>query len=463
MTPSAWKPVDESAWKPVAETAPQQQRSQTTAEKYGVTNPIGKGALDLLEGVGAGVMSTVRGASQLAHKAIPAVPVINEGYAQAPESLAGKAGKFAEQAGEFALPIAGVSKATHGASLLLRAGAEGLASGGVAAVQSGGDPMATAVGAATGAAGPVLGKAASAVASKAGLSPEKLYQSALKPTWAMAKKDGLEMVKTGLKEKVPVSQEGLRVIQQRIDDIGKDISSGVQLRAMQGRTIDTSKVLSTLDDLEKFYRNSGSPERPLKQLADLRLEFEQYHGQHIPLDKAQQIKQNTYQLIKDSYGEMATAKIEGLKQIARGLKDQISSVFPEVAGMNERQSKLLGLDEAMTRALWRIENHQIMGIGSPIAASAGGAIMGGPGAVASLVGKFVLDDPSIKSKLAIALANKGVKAAPAVVNARMAALKGSIESISSKMATGDAASLPAAAQGRPSGQSELTASVREAQ
>lgn len=409
-----------------------------------VTNWTLAPALDFLEGIGAGVLSTARGASQIAHKIAPAIPEIPESYAQAPPSLAGSAGKMAEQVGEFAVPAGAVSKATRGAHLLLRMGAEGLTAGSVAALQSGGQPGPTAVGAITGAAGPAVGVGVKAIGQSR--LPKILYQSAAKPTWSMVKKEGTEMIDTGLKEGVPVSTEGLRMIEGRIDDLRKEISNGLQMHAAQGKAVDTSKVLSTLDDLENFYKNTAAPEDALQTLKSIRDEFTAYHGQQIPIDKAQQIKINTYALLKKSYGEMKSAKIEGLKQVARGLKEEISAVFPEIANLNERQSKLLGLEDTLYRAVWRIENHQMMGIGSPLAATAGHALMGGPGAVVGFVGKFMLDDPTLKSKLAISLSRAGVPAAGKVVSARIAALKASMQEAASKMAQSPELPMPEAAQ-----------------
>lgn len=410
-----------------------------------ITNWTVAPVLDFLEGIGAGVLSTARGASQIAHKLAPAIPEVPESLAQAPPSLSGSAGKLAEQTAEFMVPAGAVSKATRGAHLLLRMGAEGLAAGSVAALQSGGQPGPTAAAAIAGTAGPAVGAGIKAAAGKMEIA-KRLYQSAAKPTWGMVKKEGTEMIETGLKEGVPVSSEGLRMVEGRIDDLRKEISNGIQLRAMQGKTVDTSKVLSTLDDLEEFYKNTAAPEDALQTLKSIRDEFTAYHGTQIPVDKAQQIKINTYALLKKSYGEMKSAKIEGLKQVARGLKEEISSVFPEIANLNERQSKLLGLEDTLYRAVWRIENHQMMGIGSPLAATAGHALMGGPGAVVGFVGKLMLDDPTLKSKLAISLTRAGVPAAGRVVSARIAALKASMQEAASKLT--ESQPLPMPAQGQ---------------
>jgi hypothetical protein len=257
--------------------------------------------------------------------------------------------------------------------------------------------------------------------------PTRLYHSAIKPTWSMTKKEGDQLVKTGVQEGIPVSSTGLRMVEQKIARIGQQIKDGTKAKADQGATVDSTKVLSTLDDLENFYKNTAAPDDALKTIQSIRDEFLRYHGKEIPLDVAQKIKVSTYQALKKSYGEMKTAKIEGLKQVARGLKEQISEVFPEIRALNEKQSKLLGLDDMLYRAVWRIENHQMMGIGSPIAAVGGHAVMGHTGAVTALLGKFVLDDPTIKSKIAIVLARKGNPNPAASVSRGLAALKGAIQ------------------------------------
>lgn len=418
------------------------QQPEKVSESLGITNPILAAPIDAVQGIGAGVMSTLHGASRLAHSAVSAIPEIPESLGTAPDSLAGKIGKGVEQAGEFMLPMGAVGKATKGMSLLQRIAAEGLTSAATAAVQSGGDPAATVGAGVAGAAGPAIGSGVKAGANLLHINPEGLYQSALKPTWSMSKKEGSDLIGTGLREGVPVSSDGLQMVRDKIADLQKSISAGIDSRSKLGATVDTSKVLSRLDDLEDFYRKTAAPEKAVKTLQDLRLQFEQYHGQKLPLDTAQQIKINTYQDLKNSYGEMASAKVEGLKQVARGLKEEISSVFPEVAGMNEQQSKLLGLDDVLYRSLWRIDNHQIMGIGSPLAAGAGSALMGGPGAAVGMAGKFLLDNPELKSKLAIALTQQGVKNAPAIVNLRMAALKAMMAKAGSAAGEATAPSAP---------------------
>lgn len=409
--------------------APAAAAPQSWSDKLGVQNPVGRGAIDFVEGAASGAASTVFQGGDIIRRGLGMERIIDnpdvKQAMKAPDSFMGGAGKFVEQAAEFAVPATAVAKATKGATLIGRVLAEGATAAGVAGVQSGGDTAHMATAGVLGAAAPAAGAAVGAIAKTK--LPERIYQSALKPTWQMFQKEGHDLLKTGLEMGIPVNANGMATVTKRIADIGKEVEQGVIAHGAAGRTVDANKVLSALDDLYDFYKNTAAPENSLKILDDLKRQFTQYHGQQIPIELAQKLKVNTYQELKTAYGEMKEAKIEGLKNIARGLKEQIETVFPEVKDLNAEQSKLLNLDDALYRALWRIENHQMMGIGSGIAGTAGHAIMGGPGAVVGLLGKFLLDDPALKSKLAITLARAGNRNPPAAVTKGLATLKSTLQ------------------------------------
>jgi hypothetical protein len=149
---SAWKPVDNStsAWKPVPESPPETNK-QNSGGMTLLHNPIS----DTLAGIGAGVISTGVGAYNLARKipgvdqVLPAPSPAVQAATQAPPGFFGGAGKFAEQTGEFALPMSKVAKAAELLPAVARVGAEAATAGGVAGVQTGGNPSAMAGTAAT--------------------------------------------------------------------------------------------------------------------------------------------------------------------------------------------------------------------------------------------------------------------------------------------------------------------------
>lgn len=149
------------------------------AQRQNITGVPGA-ALEFLEGAGAGVLDTAAtldklnpfraGYNYLARKLGLAEmrPVIPERLGEAPDTFAGKAGKFAEQTAEFVIPGGAVSKAAKGARVIPRIAAEAATAAGVAGVQTEGDPLAMGVAAGTvGAGGAVASKLGRRAAARA--------------------------------------------------------------------------------------------------------------------------------------------------------------------------------------------------------------------------------------------------------------------------------------------------------
>jgi hypothetical protein len=117
------------------------------------------------------------------------------------------------------------------------------------------------------------------------------------------------------------------------------------------------------------------------------------------------MKQGTYQALgSKAYGEVKGASIEAQKALARGLKEEIANQFPEIGNLNADESRLLDLQPVLEKAVNRISNHQLIGIGTPVAGAATQAVTGSGGAgVVAAVLKAVLDNPNVKSRLAISI------------------------------------------------------------
>ena len=74
--------------------------------------------------------------------------------------------------------------------------------------------------------------------------------------------------------------------------------------------------------------------------------------QNIPVQLAQKLKQGTYKVLSGKYGEAGSAATEAQKALARGLKEEIASEVPAIAGLNAHESKLIDtLNVAERRAL----------------------------------------------------------------------------------------------------------------
>lgn len=378
-----------------------------------VTTPVvgadtGGGLLDLASGAASGAFHTLLGAYHLIRQ-IPGVGdklpppsdfVKSLGEVPDTQTMGGKAGRFAEQVLEYATPAGAAEKAVAGAGRLARMAAQAGVGGGVAAVQTGGDPASIGINAGLGAASVPAGDLIQFLGNKL-LNPETLYRSALKPTRAMME-DTPGMIREGLESQLPVSPDSLAKIHAGIMDLRDQINNGV---AGNPGTVDPSKVVDALDELRSIYQNSANPNLGggVKAIDKVRDNYLRAHGGVPPgqagtapaamdLPTAQAEKINTHILLRNAYGDMKGAEVEATKQAARGLKEQIEAVFPEIAGLNQAQSDRMGLEEAMSRRVWQMENAS-------------------SGAAHTITGRVMkaLEMPELRSRLAIALAARGIE------------------------------------------------------
>jgi len=264
---------------------------------------------------------------------------------------------------------------------------------------------------------------------------ERMYKSALKPSSTITPDKTAKMVQAGLQEGIPVSRGGLEKLSGLVDDLNSQIAARIDAAGPK-RQISPGRAVEYTRELEPKFANQVNPEGDLAAIDASRDEFLrqlQPEGggavRNMTASEAQAMKQGTYRSLgSKAYGELKTATIETQKALARGLKDELAAQFPELSSLNARESSLLSLEPALTKRVQAVSNHQIVGIGTPIAATAAKAVTGsgGVGAVAGFM-KAVFDNPGIKSRLAIAL-NKAsgggqMAAARAKVGAYVSALE----------------------------------------
>jgi hypothetical protein len=234
-----------------------------------------------------------------------------------------------------------------------------------------------------------------------------LYQSALKPSTSLRAPNPAGLVKTGLQNEIPVSAAGLEKLSTLIDDVNNKIADTVKSDPL--RTVSRDKVALRLNDTVNKFKTQVNPTADLQAIADSGNEFMKTQPSQIPVGDAQALKQGTYQQIKSkNYGELKSAAEESQKALARGLKEELNNVFPELKNLNAQDSQLLNLQPALEKAIARIGNHQMIGIGTPIATGAVKAVTGSNG-VAAVAGamKAIVDTSSVKSQLAMALYRAG--------------------------------------------------------
>lgn len=252
-----------------------------------------------------------------------------------------------------------------------------------------------------------------------GKTPQEAYQSALKPSTTIPLAKVERIVNTGLENEIPVSKSGSEKLSSLLDDLHDRVTA--EIGAGQGKTVNKFKVASRLSNTADKFATQVNPEADLNAVSDAGNEFLRTQPGEIPAADAQALKVGTYrQLGSKAYGELKGATIESQKALARGIKEELANQFPELSSLNAAEGSMYDLQPVLEKAIQRQGNHQILGIGTPIAAGATKAVTGSStmAAVAGAV-KAVVDNPIVKSRLAIALSKGGM--APSVANARIRA------------------------------------------
>lgn len=266
--------------------------------------------------------------------------------------------------------------------------------------------------------------------------PERLYQSALKPgPGTYTTKEVKKMVGTGLREGFTVSEEGVRRLYDLVSDLHQKQTGIIDAGTQAGVTIDPARVAQRVEDIRPGFRQQVNPEHDMSLLDRSKAEFlRQYEirapytqvmpnpygpqggyvatGQGytsipvpIPASEAQAVKSGTYRSLKDkAYGELKGAEIEAQKALARGIREELVSAFPEIGSLSAREAASMGLSTALEHAVRRGANHQLFGIGTPLAVGAAADVTGS-GAMAAVLGglRGIIDNPQVKSRLAIAI------------------------------------------------------------
>ncbi len=268
-----------------------------------------------------------------------------------------------------------------------------------------------------------------------GKTPEEAYESALKPSTAFSQAQRARMVRTGLDEGLPISKGGVEKMGNLIDKYNQQISETIN--ADPTRPINPSQAVQNLANTRAKFATQVNPTTDLNAIQASQDEFlNQFRSRpgqavrNMTAQEAQEMKQGTYRVLSGKYGEQGSAAVEAQKALARGLKEEIANQFPEINQLNASESRLLDLQPVLERAVARNSNHQFIGIGTPIAGSAVKAITGSgsAGAVAAAL-KAALDNPMVKSRLAISL-SKGAKIPYAQAAARVGAYSSALSNFS---------------------------------
>lgn len=245
--------------------------------------------------------------------------------------------------------------------------------------------------------------------------PRNWYASAMKFNSKTSLADRDLQIAKALQEGVLPDRKGLEHISNKIDQINREIGEVIDQAAKSGDTVNPGAVASRLDQLKSKFSKQVLPGDDLALIEAAKQEFlsawrvpnKSGSGavKNIPVRQAQEMKVGTYKQLKSkAYGELKNARIEAEKALGLGLKEELAAKYPELAKLNADDSVLIALEDSIEAAVKRIENKDMVGIGSTVAGAAGAAATGRPSlGFITMAAKSLIDNPMFKGKVAIAL------------------------------------------------------------
>lgn len=210
------------------------------------------------------------------------------------------------------------------------------------------------------------GAGVGAVMAKAG---PRLMQSAVKPTLAMLKDVAKgapvpRIVQTLLDEGVNVTPAGYQKLQTLLNAT-KDERDALIAQGMQAPDsgINPFAVTSRLRDTAQRFGRQVNPAADLTTISEAGQKFlDEFGGNKIALDHANQVKEGTYAVLRKKYGQMGSADVEAQKALARGLKEEIETQAPGIDAVNRRLGNLSEAEKAVGRRIAMSSNRDSAGI-----------------------------------------------------------------------------------------------------
>ena len=180
-----------------------------------------------------------------------------------------------------------------------------------------------------------------------------LMQSAIKPTLKDLKSGrAAAAIDTLLAEGVNPTMGGVAKLRGSISALNAEIVEAIK---NSPATVNKGALYTPIKQTLDKFSKQVNPNADLAAITKAWEEFKAHPlltGDTIPVQTAQQLKQGTYRILDKKYGQIGAAETEAQKALARGLKEEIANVVPEVAQLNARESQLItALQVAERRAL----------------------------------------------------------------------------------------------------------------
>jgi hypothetical protein len=182
----------------------------------------------------------------------------------------------------------------------------------------------------------------------------KLMQSAVKPSSTLPVKDVKGALNTMLEEGITPTTKGMEKAARISGQLDEIVSGAVAKSPAQ---VSVASIGSRLKDVHNKALRQVNPQ---EDLAAIRAAWDKFKTSpliagktEIPVQLAHELKRGTYaSLGGKSYGEVGSAAVEAQKALARGAREEVGRLVPEVEQYLARQAALMNVrDVAGTRAL----------------------------------------------------------------------------------------------------------------
>jgi hypothetical protein len=239
-----------------------------------------------------------------------------------------------------------------------------------------------------------------------------LYESAAKFSTTLSPAERTRITETALKNQIPLSYEGLGMVQSKLTDLGDKMDNLITNATDKNIKIPATKVLESLKDVKK---QSGGfkieAAQDIKEINNIEKQFKTYLKQNkitsVTPQQLQDFKADAYKRI--DFGRApekpSLAKEEAYRAMAGSARQSLEGFMPELKDINTQYGALRELQPNLQRAVGRIENRDLMSLGATAKTGAGGALGGIPGALIGF-GQSLLDSPKVKGKAALELYKK---------------------------------------------------------
>jgi len=199
-------------------------------------------------------------------------------------------------------------------------------------------------------------------------SPERLMDSVFRENIkatksALQKKEqlGLEALKRGVKgDEDQIFTQATSKVDELENALQEKLSKST-------RIVPVADIKKAVQPLIEKYNKTGNLSA-VKNITDRVAALEQYHGKSIPVSVANEVKRGLYEEARGGYGSLASESIEGVKTIARSLKEAISTKVTGANEINKELSVFGRIQDSMLDKLSRQQRNNILGLTGSITA-----------------------------------------------------------------------------------------------